>query len=171
MRRGDFTDVSVPPTLQAAIASRIDRLTAEAKHLVNAAAVIGAQFSPDLVANVLEREEDSIQPGLSELVHAELIYPIVMTSFTEYAFRHPMIRTVAQESQLKSGRSALHRRLADAIRHRQPQGCRRECFAHRLSSRVGGRSARGIRLVHARRIVAREPRHRSRPCQLASCSP
>ena len=121
VRRGDFTDVSVPPTLQAAIASRIDRLTAEAKHLVNAAAVIGAQFSPDLVANVLEREEDSIQPGLSELVHAELIHPIVMTSSTEYAFRHPMIRTVAQESQLKAGRSALHRRLADAIRHRNPK--------------------------------------------------
>ena len=33
----------------------------------------------------------------------------------EYAFRHPLIRTVAYESQLKADRAALHRRLADAI--------------------------------------------------------
>ena len=115
VRRGDLTEVTVPPTLQAAIASRIDRLTTDAKELLNAAAVIGAQFPPDLVATVIDRDPGSLESALSELVHAELIYPIVLSSSTEYAFRHPMIRSVAQESQLKSGRSALHRRLAHAI--------------------------------------------------------
>ena len=118
VRRGEVADVAVPPTLQAAIASRIDRLTTGAKQLLNAAAVVGSQFASDLLANISERERDRIQPELSELVHAELIYPVVLTSSTEYAFRHPMIRTVAQESQLKTGRSALHRRLADAIEYR-----------------------------------------------------
>ena len=118
MRQGDVADVAVPPTLQAAIASRIDRLTTGAKQLLNAAAVIGSQFPTDLLANIAEREQDSMASTLSELVHAELIYPVILTSSTEYAFRHPMIRTVAQESQLKSGRSTLHRRLAGAIEHR-----------------------------------------------------
>jgi adenylate cyclase len=118
VRHGELTAVAVPPTLQAAIASRIDRLTGEAKLLLNAAAVIGSQFPPDLLATALEKEQASIQSALSEVVHAELIYPVVMTSSTEYAFRHPMIRTVAEESQLKSGRSALHRRLADALEQR-----------------------------------------------------
>ncbi len=118
VRQGDAAEVSVPPTLQAAIASRIDRLTTGAKQLLNAAAVIGSQFASDLLANIAERESDRIEPELSELVHAELIYPMVLASSTEYAFRHPMIRTVAQESQLKAGRSALHRRLADAIERR-----------------------------------------------------
>ena len=38
----------------------------------------------------------------------------------EYAFRHPLIRAVAYESQLKSGRTQVHRRLAAAIQQREP---------------------------------------------------
>ena len=116
--RGDLAEVAVPPTLQAAIASRIDRLTIEAKQLLNAAAVIGSQFAPSLLADVVERRQDSVQAALSELIDAELIHPVVFSSSIEYAFRHPLIRAVAQESQLKSGRSALHRRLANAIQQK-----------------------------------------------------
>jgi class 3 adenylate cyclase len=115
--RSGVADVTVPPTLQAAIASRIDRLTTGAKQLLNAASVIGSQFATDLLSDIAERERDSIQPEMSELVHAELVFPVVLASSTEYAFRHPMIRTVAEESQLKSMRSTLHRRLAAAIEH------------------------------------------------------
>jgi adenylate cyclase len=43
------------------------------------------------------------------------------TARTEYAFRHPLIRTVAYESQLKSDRAELHRRLAAAIQAREPE--------------------------------------------------
>ena len=41
----DVADVSVPATLQAAIAARIDRLSPAAKHTLAAAAVIGSRFS------------------------------------------------------------------------------------------------------------------------------
>ena len=46
--RADVSDVSVPGTLQAAIAARIDRLGADAKKTLNAAAVIGSRFSADI---------------------------------------------------------------------------------------------------------------------------
>ena len=95
---------SVPATLQAAIAARIDRLESVAKRTLNAAAVIGYQFDADLTAILVG------ETALPELVHAELIDQIRFTSNAEYVFRHPLIRTVAYESQLKADRGALHRR-------------------------------------------------------------
>ena len=44
--RTDVAEVSVPATLQATIAARIDRLGPAAKHTLAAAAVIGSRFNP-----------------------------------------------------------------------------------------------------------------------------
>ena len=60
-------DVQVPPTLQAAIGARIDRLTPSAKRTLNAAAVIGARFRADLLERLLGSMD------LSPLLDAELI--------------------------------------------------------------------------------------------------
>ncbi len=106
---GELAEVSVPATLQAVIAARIDRLDPMAKRTVCAAAVIGSRFSPDLLAAL------QIDPVLNDLLRAELIDQIVFSPRAEYAFRHPLIRTVAYESQLKSDRAGLHRRLAATI--------------------------------------------------------
>ena len=103
------TVVSVPATLQAAIAARIDRLGELAKQTLNAAAVIGMRFGPDLSA-VLDGDI-----ALTELVQAELIDQVRFTPSAEYAFHNPLIRTVAYESQLRADRAVLHRRLAEAI--------------------------------------------------------
>jgi adenylate cyclase len=111
---GDVTDASVPATVQATIAARIDRLDARAKRTLNAAAVIGSQFGEGTLTSLLE------DAALDELTDAELIDPVVFTPHLEYAFRHPLIRTVAYESQLKSGRTELHRALARAIEQRDP---------------------------------------------------
>jgi hypothetical protein len=110
----ELAEVSVPATLHAAIASRIDRLNPTAKHTVCAAAVIGSRFSPELLAAL------QIDPVLDDLLRAELIDQIVFTPRAEYAFRHPLIRAVAYESQLKSDRAQVHRRLAAAIESREP---------------------------------------------------
>ena len=61
-----------------------------------------------------------IDPVLDELVKAELIDQVRFTPQAEYAFRQPLIRTVAYESQLKSDRAELHRRLATAIEADDP---------------------------------------------------
>jgi class 3 adenylate cyclase len=103
------TDVAVPSTLQAVIAARIDRLEPAAKRALNAAAVIGSQFSP----NTLQALE--IEPVLDHLVLAELIDQTVFGPRPQYAFRHGLIRAVAYESQLKSDRAQLHRRVAGVI--------------------------------------------------------
>jgi class 3 adenylate cyclase len=107
-------EVSVPATLQATIAARIDRLNPNAKRTLNAAAVIGAKFSRDLLETL------GIDPVLEDLVGGELIDRIRFTRQPEYVFHHPLIRTVAYESQLKSDRAELHRGVAAAIESRDP---------------------------------------------------
>lgn len=110
----DVADVSVPATLQATIAARIDRLSPAAKHTLAAAAVVGSRFSRDLLA-ILE-----VDPVVDELINAELVDQVRFTPRAEYSFRHPLIRTVSYESQLKSDRARLHRRLAAAIEASEP---------------------------------------------------
>ncbi len=110
-QRHALSDVQVPATLQAAIAARIDRLDADAKRTLNAAAVIGARFDTGLLT-VLAPD-----PAVDELVAAQLIDQTRYTPHAEYAFHHPLIQTVAYTTQLKSTRAQLHRRLADAIEH------------------------------------------------------
>ncbi|MGA9679531.1 MAG: adenylate/guanylate cyclase domain-containing protein [Mycobacterium sp.] len=110
----DAAEVTVPATVQATIAARIDRLNPKAKRTLSAAAVIGAKFSRDLLETL------GIDPVLEDLVGGELIDQIWFTRQSEYVFHHPLIRTVAYESQLKSDRAELHRRLAAAIQARDP---------------------------------------------------
>src|SRR5580693_9370919 len=105
-------EVSVPITLQAAIAARIDRLDAQAKRTLSAAAVLGARFTPDLLTAL------GIEAVVDDLLAAQFIDRVRFTGQPEYVFHHPLIRTVAYESQLKSDRAELHRRVATAIESR-----------------------------------------------------
>jgi adenylate cyclase len=105
----DIADITVPATLQATIAARIDRLDSEAKRTLSAAAVIGSRFGVELFTAL------GADQVFEELVSAELIDQVSFTPSAEYAFRHPLIRMVAYEAQLVSDRSTLHRRLAAAI--------------------------------------------------------
>jgi AAA ATPase domain len=111
----DIDEVSVPATLEATIAARINRLDPKVARTLSAAAVIGSPFGRDLL------EALSIDPALADLVSRELIDQTRVTGQREYVFHHPLIRTVAYEAQLKSDRSELHRRLAAAIETREPE--------------------------------------------------
>ena len=105
-------EISVPATLHATIASRIDRLAPGAKRALGAASVIGSRFDRDLLGRL------GVDPVLDELVSAELIDRVTATPGSDYAFRHPLIHAVVYESQLKSDRADLHRRAASAIEAR-----------------------------------------------------
>jgi adenylate cyclase len=111
----EATQIAVPATLQAAIASRIDRLDTAAKRTLSAAAIIGLRFDEELLGSLVDAT------ALPELLEAELVDQVIFTRRAEYAFRHPLIREVAYESQLKSERAQLHRRVAAAIREQDPQ--------------------------------------------------
>jgi len=100
---GQSTDVTVPATLQAAIAARIDRLDSAAKATLNAAAVIvfGSAQTCWRPCGYL----DAGRTGARRVDRAGHLYRPV-----EYAFRQPLIQAVAYQSQLKAGRTTLHKR-------------------------------------------------------------
>ena len=100
----EVAEVSVPATLQATIAARIDRLDPNAKRTLSAAAVVGSRFGLDLL-DVL-----GVEPVVADLVAAQLIDQVRFTRQPEYVFHHPLIRAVAYEARLKSDRAELHRR-------------------------------------------------------------
>ncbi len=112
--RSNVAEVGVPATVQAAIAARIDRLNSPAKRTLTAASVIGARFGARLLTTL------EIDPVFDELIQAELIDQERSAPDAEYAFRHPLIRAVAYESQLKSDRAQVHRRLAAVIESGSP---------------------------------------------------
>ena len=105
----DHADVTVPATLQAAIAARIDRLDPTAKRTLNSAAVIGVRFDEALLSQLAD------STALPKLLEAELIDQVAFVPRAEFGFRHPLIHRVAYESQLKADRAALHRRVADSM--------------------------------------------------------
>ena len=105
----EATEVSVPATLQATIAARIDRLDPKVKRTLTAAAVVGSRFGVSLLRAL------GVEPAVADLLAAQLIDQVTFGRQPEYAFHHPLIRAVAYEAQLKSDRADLHRRVAAAI--------------------------------------------------------
>ena len=98
----------MPATLQATIAARIDRLGRRPNTRLRRG---GHRVS----LRSRSADRPGVDPSVDELIAAELVDQVRFTPRAEYAFRHPLIRTVAYESQLKSDRARLHRRLAAAI--------------------------------------------------------
>jgi class 3 adenylate cyclase len=135
----EVAEVSVPATLQATIAARIDRLDPKAKRTLSAAAVIGSRFRLDLLA------VSGVEPVVAELEAAELIDQVSFTRQPEYVFHHPLIRTVAYESQLKSDRAELHRRVAAAIETGDPAAVEENAalIAEHLEAAGDGHAAYG----------------------------
>jgi class 3 adenylate cyclase len=115
MLAADVGEVSVPATVQATIAARIDRLDPKAKRTLSAAAVVGSRFGLDLLTAL------GVEPVVAHLVAAQLIDQVNFTARPEYVFHHPLIHAVAYEAQLKSDRAELHRRLAATIEGRDPE--------------------------------------------------
>jgi class 3 adenylate cyclase len=110
----EVADVRVPATLQATIAARIDRLDPKAKRTLSAAAVVGSRFNLDLLTQL------GVEPVVADLAAGQFIDQVKFTRQPEYVFHHPLIRAVAYESQLKSDRVELHRRVAAAIEAGDP---------------------------------------------------
>ena len=112
---GGIDEIAVPATVQAVLAARIDRLPEEAKSILNAASVIGNRFDVDTLHALLP---ESASAHLAELVSDELIDQTEFVPRQRYCFRHPLVRTVAYESQLSTTRAQAHRKLAAAIEAR-----------------------------------------------------
>ncbi len=105
----------IPPTVQAVLASRIDRLSLEEKDLLQTLAVIGKEFSLGLLKQVVDHSEETLQRLLSRLRDAEFIYEQPAFPEPDYVFKHALTQEVAYNSLLVERRKVLHERAARAI--------------------------------------------------------
>jgi class 3 adenylate cyclase/predicted ATPase len=107
--------IQVPASVQAVLAARIDRLTLEAKQLLQCASVIGKDFPFALLQGVAELSEENLRRELGRLQAAEFIYETRLFPDLEYTFKHALTHEVAYGSLLQDRRRALHARIVEAI--------------------------------------------------------
>jgi class 3 adenylate cyclase/tetratricopeptide (TPR) repeat protein len=105
----------VPPTVQAILAARIDRLPAEEKQLLQAASVIGKVVPYALLAAIAEQPEETLRRGLAHLQEAEFLYETQLFPDLEYTFKHALTHDVAHAGLLGERRRALHAAVVAAI--------------------------------------------------------
>jgi class 3 adenylate cyclase/tetratricopeptide (TPR) repeat protein len=107
--------IQVPATVQAILASRIDRLSPEDKHLLEAASVIGKDVPFSLLEAIASLAEDELRRGLTRLQAAEFLYESRLFPDLEYTFKHALTHELAYKTLLQERRMALHARIVDAI--------------------------------------------------------
>ena len=108
----DIADADIPATLQASLMARLDRLGSEAKGIAQTAAVIGRQFSLNLLAAAVEYPPARTSEAIRRLVAAELVFQIDGASEAEYIFKHALIMDAAYDSILRDDRRRRHGALA-----------------------------------------------------------
>jgi class 3 adenylate cyclase/tetratricopeptide (TPR) repeat protein len=107
--------ISIPSTVQSVVADRIDRLSREAKHLLQMAAVIGVIVPFPLLRAVAQLSEEELYSHLSALQSAEFLYETSLFPKLEYSFKHALISEVAYGALLHERRTFLHARVVAAL--------------------------------------------------------
>jgi class 3 adenylate cyclase/tetratricopeptide (TPR) repeat protein len=110
-----LAELKIPPTVQAILASRIDRLAFDAKDLLQTLAVIGRDFPLSLIRAVVPKSDDELNRLLNDLQLGEFIYEQPAVGDVEYTFKHALTQEVAYNSVLMVRRLSLHERTAATI--------------------------------------------------------
>ena len=115
-RRGiSLNEAVLPPTVQAVIGARIDRLNDADCTLLQTASIIGKEFQLALLQRVADQPLDAVDSCMNRLCEVGLLHPGSTADGRGYSFRHPLIQEVAYSSQLKATRSVTHAAVARAI--------------------------------------------------------
>jgi DNA-binding CsgD family transcriptional regulator/tetratricopeptide (TPR) repeat protein len=114
-RGGDVAvaGVSVPAAVAASLADELASLQSDERMLLQAAAVAGEPFEPDLAAAVAELPLSAALDRLDALLALDLVRPTAVPR--RFVFRHPLVRRAVYESAPRGWRLAAHSRAADAL--------------------------------------------------------
>ena len=105
---------SAPPSVEALIASRLDRLDAGELETLRRAAVVGRRFTQTELEDLAAGEP--VEPHLRELEQRRLVRPTPEAEM--FRFHHVLVRDVAYRGIPKAGRAELHERAADSLDRR-----------------------------------------------------
>ncbi|MGH9298836.1 MAG: AAA family ATPase, partial [Acidimicrobiales bacterium] len=120
---GDVGELTVPESLHALLAGRLDTLEPAVRALVADAAVLGAAFPLEALVAVSGRSESDIRPALSELVRREVLEVSADPLSPQrgaYGFAQEMLRQVAYETLSRRDRKTRHLAVAAHLRSTFP---------------------------------------------------
>ena len=117
LREGSLTeDVEIPSSVRAILASRIDRLPSQRRRVLQVAAVLGRQFAPTLLAQVMVMPLPALNAELSKLDAAGLLQILHVPGHEEVTFCHALTHAEAYEGLLQSRRRELHAQVLEVLR-------------------------------------------------------
>jgi class 3 adenylate cyclase/predicted ATPase len=128
--------LAVPSTLHASLIARLDRIGAAAREIAQIGAVIGREFSYELIEPVAQRSEGELLAALGRLTEVGLLFGRGVPPNASYLFKHALVQDAAYGTLLRGKRQELHARVASALEQhfgdlveRQP-----ELLAHHLTA-------------------------------------
>ena len=145
--------VQVPATVQAILASRIDRLSPAEKQLLQSAAVIGKDVPFILLHAVADQAQEDLRRQLALLQSAEFLYETRLFPDLAYTFKHALTQEVAYGGLLTDRRRTIHARIVGAIE--RLQGDRLEEQVERLAHHALRAELWGQALLYGRQAAAK----------------
>jgi predicted ATPase len=117
---GPLVSVAIPDTLQDSLMARLDQMNT-AKEIAQLGAVLGREFTYEMLQAISSQDEETLQAGLAQLVAAELLYQRGRPPWARYLFKHALIQDAAYASLLKSTRQRVHQQIAQLFEARFPE--------------------------------------------------
>jgi class 3 adenylate cyclase len=116
---GGNGDLAIPPTIQALLAARLDRLAPDERTTVECAAVQGQEFRHDALADLVPETLALRLPAIHQsLVRKDLVRP---TSEDTFRFKHLLLRDAAYDALPKEQRADLHERFSGWLETAAPE--------------------------------------------------
>jgi len=144
----------LPAPVLAALEGELDGLPAECRRVLEAAAVAGESFEPELVAAIAECEAALTLETLDDLLKVDLVRPTGAPR--RFRFRHPIVRRAVYDATPGGWQIGAHARAADALAE---AGAPARDLAHHIerSASVGDERAIALLVDAAREAAPRAP--------------
>jgi predicted ATPase len=164
-------NLSIPATLHASLIARLDRLGPIAKEIAQIGAVIGREFSHELIQPVAQRPEPDLETALDRLTDAGLLFRRGAPPHAWYLFKHALVQDAAYATLLRARRRQLHEAIAAVLEREFPEtvatqpellahhcteaGCTEEAvqYLRRAGQRALARSANPEAIAHLNRGI------------------
>jgi class 3 adenylate cyclase/predicted ATPase len=148
---------AVPATLQASLMARLDLLGSTAKEVLQTGAVIGRDFSYEVLAAIGQWTDWELRGALSRLVAAGLVFQREMPPRASYLFKHALLQDIAYSMLLLGLRRSLHGRIARVLEEQfsDAMQARPETLAHHFTEAGLFEKAVGYWCLAGRQSAAR----------------
>jgi tetratricopeptide (TPR) repeat protein len=153
--------ISLPASVQALLAVRLDRLGPAERDLLRCAAVVGTDFSMDaLLSLVPEHARPFVGKHLQALERKQLIGP-ARSADQGFTFRHALIQLAAYRSMTREDRARLHQRVAEWLETEARDSTPEldEILGYHLEEAVAQRRALGVPDEDDRGLAVRAGEH------------